>query len=403
MQDEDYASHRPSSHGRRRFGRNRSRTITTTVLFVGFIIGLLAGRWSIEDIREFVEDDPPTPKDPHTTMLDEFEGMYVAYFLVSWLTFLTLVLSSFRNLVSPARSLDSYASPTKPDEKAIVTSLYTDAYGIAVSALGYSISKTSTSARKIVIYLPEKVSNYTLCRVEAAGWELLPVKYIPPPDGGEGVFWRFLDQYTKLRIWTLDRDLTSLKSIVYLDADTLVKRAFDELFDIPFVFSASPDVYLDHRGFTVGFNAGVLAIKPDSTVFDDMLTKIYRNDYKHAEAEQGFLNLYYGQQVVRLPHVYNGNLAIKGKSRQYWDAIQDQMRIVHFTLTKPFDVLPKCGGMDEACTLEEIWDTRRHKSFLETAKMDRNGDYKEEIEWWGTVYDEMAANVKTDHCSLAEQ
>ena len=310
-----------------------------------------------------------------------------------------------RNLVSLARSPDSYTSPTKPDERAIVTSLYTDAYGVAVSALGYSISKTSTSARKIVLYLPEKVSNYTLCRVEAAGWELLPVTVIPPPDGGEGVFWRFLDQYTKLRIWTLDQAPTSLRSIVYLDADTLVKQTFDELFDLPFVFSASPDVYLDNRGFTIGFNAGVLAIKPDSKVFDDMLTKIYRDDYKHNEAEQGFLNLYYGQQVVRLPHVYNGNLAIKGRSRPYWDAIQDQMRVVHFTLTKPFDVRPRCGGVDEdeACTVEQIWDTRRQKSFLEGAKTDRNGDYREEIEGWETVYDEMVTNVKTDHCSLTER
>ena len=313
--------------------------------------------------------------------------------------FLTIGRLFLRNPFSPARSLDSYTSPTKADEKAIVTSLYTDAYGVAVSVLGHSISKTSTSARKIVIYLPEKVSNYTLCRVKAAGWELLPVKYIPPPDGGKDVFWRFLDQYTKLRIWALDRAPTSLKSVVYLDADTLVKRNFDELFDLPFVFSASPDTYLDGRGFTIGFNAGVLAIKPDSTVFDDMLTRIYRDDYKHGEAEQGFLNLYYGQQVARLPHMYNGNLAIKGKNRKYWDAIQDQMRIVHFTLTKPFDVLPRCGGVNETCRLEEIWDTKRHKSFLETAKVERNGDYKEEIEWWETMYDDhMMASA--DRCNL---
>jgi hypothetical protein len=306
----------------------------------------------------------------------------------------------FRNLVSPASSSNSH---TRPDEKAIVTSLYTDAYGPAVSVLGYSISNASTSARKIVLYLPEKVSNYTLCRVKSAGWELLPAEYIPPPDGGKDIFWRFLDQYTKLRLWTLDRPPTSLKSIVYLDADTLVKRNFDELFDIPFVFSAAPDVYLDNRGFSIGFNAGVLAIKPDSAVFDDMITKISSKDYKHNDAEQGFLNLYYGQQALRLPHVYNGNLAIKTKSRRYWDAIQDQMRIVHFTLTKPFDIVPRCGGEEGACTVEEIWDTERHKSFVETAKLDRDGNFTQEIEWWETVYDEMLANVKTENCSLTER
>jgi len=280
-----------------------------------------------------------------------------------------------------------------------VTSLYTDAYGVAVSTLGYSISKTSTTARKIVIYLPDKVSNYTLCRVKSAGWELLPVEYIPPPDGGEGVFWRFLDTYTKLRIWTLDQAPTSLKSVVYLDADTLVKQNFDELFDIPFIFSASPDVYMDNPGFTFGFNSGVLAIKPNSTVFDDMLTKIYRSDYGHGDADQGFLNVYYGQQVARIPHVYNGNLAIKSRSRQFWDAIQGQMRIVHFTLVKPFEVAPRCGNQDETCTPEEIWETERHKRFVEAAKMDRDGGYKEEIEWWESVYDEMMVNVKVDHCS----
>jgi len=196
----------------------------------------------------------------------------------------------------------------------------------------------------------------------------------------------------------MDQPPTSFKAIVHLDADTLVKRNFDELFDLPFAFAASPDVYLDNRGFTISFNTGVFAIKPDSSVFDDMLTKIYRSDYGHGDADQGFLNLYYGQQVARLPHVYNGNLAIKGKGKRYWDAIQDQMRIVHFTLVKPFEVQHSCGGEDGACTVEEIWDRRRHKSYVKSAKMERDGYYKEEIEWWETVYDEMMANVKTDHC-----
>ena len=198
----------------------------------------------------------------------------------------------------------------------------------------------------------------------------------------------------------MDQPPTSLKSVVYLDADTLVKRNFDELFDIPFAFAATPDVYLDNRGFVIGFNTGVMAFKPNSKVFDDMVTKISRNDYGHGEGDQGFINAYYSQQAIRLPHVYNGNLAVKSKGRKYWDAIQDQMRIVHFTLTKPFDMAPRCGDGDAVCTAEEIWDTKRQKAYLQTAKMDRNGDYKEEIEWWETMYDEIVANVKTDHCNL---
>jgi len=75
MQSEDYASD-PGSRGRRRFGRNRSRIVAVIVLFVGLVIGVLAGRWSVDDIHEFVEAVSPTPqKDPHMTVLDEFEGM----------------------------------------------------------------------------------------------------------------------------------------------------------------------------------------------------------------------------------------------------------------------------------------------------------------------------------------
>jgi len=65
------------------------------------------------------------------------------------------------------------------------TSLYTDAYGVAVSTLGRSVSQTSSSARKIVIYLPEKVSTYT---VGSVGWGLLPAEYVLPPDGGQASF-----------------------------------------------------------------------------------------------------------------------------------------------------------------------------------------------------------------------
>lgn len=128
---------------------------------------------------------------------------------------------------------------------------------------------------------------------------------IDPPHNGEGVYWRFADQYTKLRIWTLDQ--IGIKSAVYLDADTLAKNNFEELFGIPFEFAAVPDVYLDNRGFNLRFNAGVIAFKPSSKVFENMLAKVEDAVYLLEDVEQAYLNLYFEQQVVRLPHLYNGD------------------------------------------------------------------------------------------------
>ena len=44
--------------------------VTAVVLFVGLVIGASVGRWSVNGIHVFVS------KDPHITMLDDFEGMW---------------------------------------------------------------------------------------------------------------------------------------------------------------------------------------------------------------------------------------------------------------------------------------------------------------------------------------
>ena len=70
MQGEDYTSYHPCSHGRRRLGRKRKRVVTAVVLFVGLVIGASVGRWSVNGIHVFAS------KDPHMTVLDDFEGMW---------------------------------------------------------------------------------------------------------------------------------------------------------------------------------------------------------------------------------------------------------------------------------------------------------------------------------------
>ena len=358
--------------------------------FVGIIVGGGIGRWStvptlITTVIPTSVVPEPVHYEPVVTLFDSFIDMCVSVSssLADALTLPPLA----SNHVSPAQYPSS--ATTKQSERAVVTSLYTESYSIAVATLGHALTKVNTDARKIVIYLPERISKTTVCYLREVGWELFPVDLIEPPEHGKGIWPAFIDQYTKLRVWTLDT--IGVKAAVYLDADTLVKQNFDELFELPFIFAAVPDVFTDDRGFTINFNAGVMVFKPDSAVFADMLSKVESAHFDRVAAEQSYLNLYYGSQVLKLPHLYNGNLAIKLRAAPYWEAVQEQLRIIHYTLVKPFDVGLKCAK--EVCTSKEVFDLEKHRDFLEVAEKRWEGKFKDEVREWGAVFEEMMRTI----------
>jgi inositol phosphorylceramide glucuronosyltransferase 1 len=276
-------------------------------------------------------------------------------------------------------SESSYSwSNSSRDERAVVSSLYTESYAPAILTLGHSLTSANVSARRILLYLPDRISSRTICLASAAGWTLHPVPFIPPPHNGEGIFPHFSDQYTKLNIWTLDQQ--GVKSLVYLDADTLVRKNFDELFALPFNFAATPDVFTDIRGYTIGFNAGVLFIRPNTNVYTDMLSKLETANYPYKFAEQAFLNTYFAAQALRLPYAYNGNMIIKKRNPELWAALVADMRVVHYTVKKPFPT-----KWLEPSDLEAFFHKRRKMS---------GGLWAEEMGWWQDSYREMTRELQ---------
>ena len=272
----------------------------------------------------------------------------------------------------------SYIPSPSPETHAVVSALFSDSYSIAVAVLGHSARHANVSARLILPYLDGRVSSRALCIARAVGWEPHAVPFIPPPHDGKGIYYRFKDVYTKLNLWSLDK--MGIDRLVYLDADTLVRKNFDELFDIPFNFAAVPDVYGDNRGFAITFNTGVLVLRPDTTMLDDIKRKLETAEYPLGEADQAFLNLYFAGTGVRLPYAYNANLAIKKRSAALWEALKEEMRIVHYTLVKPF--FPE-SGFSKILTSEELGEA------MARAENQYEGLYRDEIGWWRAAYERM--------------
>ncbi|OCH84205.1 nucleotide-diphospho-sugar transferase [Obba rivulosa] len=265
------------------------------------------------------------------------------------------------------------ASPLDTTENMIVTSLYTDAFAPGVATLGHTLNKVNSSAGRLLLYLPDKISSRALCIATSTGFVPYPIERIPPPY--EGVHPHFLDQYSKLTVWALDS--LGVESLVYLDADTLVRRNFDELFRMPFNFAAVPDVYVDDPGFTLGFNAGMLFVRPSSSLFEDMIARIGTANYRAEDAEQSFLNHFYGTEAVRLPYAYNANLAIKRRKPELWADLKREARIVHYTLVKPF-----LQGDYEEVDIDDLDNNvvRQYEAW--------DGLFKEELDEWADAWRE---------------
>ncbi|KAF8881563.1 glycosyltransferase family 8 protein [Infundibulicybe gibba] len=277
-----------------------------------------------------------------------------------------------------------YQNPPSHDKRAVVTTLYSDAYAIAVAVLGHSTRSAGVSSRLILPYLEEKVSPQALCIARAVGWEPMTVPRISPPHGGKNIYFRFIDQYTKLNVWRLDK--LGIESAVYLDADMLVRRNFEELFDSPFTFAAVPDVFLpgNPKGFTISFNAGMLVLRPSTEVFNLMASELETAEFPLGDAEQSFLNLFFGSKALRLPYSYNANLAIKTRSPAMWDGLKKDMRIIHYTLNKPF--------IEDFESPQLLSETELRTVLAKAARRD-GGLFTEEVGWWREAYDRMMGEV----------
>ena len=227
-------------------------------------------------------------------------------------------------------------------KRAYVTTLCGgDAYVPGIEALGHSLIQTGTEFPLVVMVTPE-VPAPARQRLLAHGFIIRDIAPIanPRPDR-ELLYPRFALTYSKLRAF----DLTEYDKIVLLDADTVVLRNVDELFERPAIAAAS-DFFMPDR-----FNSGVMVIKPDHELFAKLLGALAEAP-TYDGGDQGFLNSYWPDWWSmpvehRLPAAYNIHHFIF----QFMSAHPDfgkqfiaDTRIVHYTLQKPWMGFTITGG-----------------------------------------------------------
>ena len=149
----------------------------------------------------------------------------------------------------------------------------------------------------------------------------------------------FTYTYTKFHIFSFEE----YDKIIYLDCDLIVMKSIDHLFyEVTEAFAACACTpYWEDR-----FNSGVMVVRPDKTMFKDMMSKKDTLS-TYDGGDQGFLNSYF-KDWKKLDIKYNAGKRIYSETPEHWYRIDHH--VIHFVGEKPW-----LGGEPGYGGLEKIW------------------------------------------------
>lgn len=150
--------------------------------------------------------------------------------------------------------------------QAYVTMVTSDGYVAGALVLAHSLKETATP-HPIECIVTSNISHESVAIMRKT---FSRVHVVEKLDSGSVENLRLLGRpelgctVTKIQLWTLEH----LEKAVYLDADMLVLKNIDDLFERE-ELSASPDI-----GWPDCFNSGLFVFKPSRTTFNKLLNHL---------------------------------------------------------------------------------------------------------------------------------
>ena len=250
-----------------------------------------------------------------------------------------------------------------PARTAFVTLVTNADYAMGAVALARSLFKTGTTA-DIVILHTDAVDAQALAPLVTLGCRLVEVAHLPLSEpfnerharrnlhdaapftkGRKPDFHTPLDNFCKLRLW----QLTDYTRCVFIDADAIVLKNIDRLFDYP-EFAAAPNVYESLADFH-RLNSGVFVARPSLATFEAMLLALDEPDRFWRRTDQSFLETFF-PDWHGLPVFMNMLQYVWFNLPDLWD--WKSIAILHYQYEKPWErVHPKSS---ELKPLIDLWN-----------------------------------------------
>ncbi|MEO9530337.1 glycosyltransferase [Roseibium sp.] len=243
---------------------------------------------------------------------------------------------------------------------AYVTLVTNSDYVLGASALLRSLRRTGTAADLVVLVTPG-VEDADLSVLQEFDPRLGRCDRLPTSEafnerhergrlhtaapftkGGKPVFHTPLDNFVKLRLWQLE----AYDKVVFIDADALVLKTCDKLFDYP-EFCAAPNVYEGLQDFH-RMNSGVFTARPSQATYVAMLERLDRPEAFWRRTDQTFLESWF-PEWHGLPVFYNMLQYVWFNLPDLWD--WNRIHILHYQYEKPWQ-----DGHDKSERLRPLID-----------------------------------------------
>lgn len=148
--------------------------------------------------------------------------------------------------------------------------------------------------------------------------------------------------FNKIHLWNQDYD-----KIIYLDADIIVIKNIDHLFELDYEFAAGSSFQTEYCSRTGKplqggwksdyFNAGFLVLKPSKQVYSDLMIMKDTVETPKDPSDQGLLNYYFRNKWHRLKPIYNFTRRVHDVAPKKYQEMKNDICVLHFTLEKPWN------------------------------------------------------------------
>ncbi|XP_031265943.1 putative UDP-glucuronate:xylan alpha-glucuronosyltransferase 3 [Pistacia vera] len=177
-------------------------------------------------------------------------------------------------LAVPLKAKEHFYSE-RPHREAYATILHSAHVYVCGAITAAQSIRLAGSTRDFVILVDETISEYHRGGLAAAGWKVHTIQRIRNPKAERDAYNEW--NYSKFRLW----QLTDYDKIIFIDADLLILRNIDFLFEMPEITATGNNATL--------FNSGVMVVEPSNCTFQLLMDHINEIE-SYNGGDQGYLN-----------------------------------------------------------------------------------------------------------------